>query len=120
MSARRDQQRVSVGIALGGHRGPDGAGRARLVLDDDRLPQALGHLLPDIPPPMVPAAPGLFSTMIGCRKPLDISCPIRRATRSTPPPGGKPTMSLIGCDGKSCAAAGRPTSAIAIATSNPN
>ena len=49
--------------------------------------------------PSMLAAPGLFSMTTGCPQIPDIFCPSRRATTSTPPPGGNPTMIRTGEDG---------------------
>src|SRR5262249_943557 len=52
----------------------------------------------------MPLPPRRFSTIAAC--PVSVSrCARMRAARSPSPPGGTPTMILIGCDGASCAAA---------------
>ena len=58
MAAGGDQQGVAVGLTLGDETRAEHAGGARLVLDDDRLTQALRHLLPDQACHQVDAAAG--------------------------------------------------------------
>ena len=53
-----EQERVAVRLGLGDEIGADGAGGTRLVLDDDRLPQALLQLLADQPSQNVGEAAG--------------------------------------------------------------
>src|SRR5260221_1923226 len=48
---------------------------------------------------IVPVAPVLLSTMIGCPRRSPSLAPTSRAIASAPPPGGNPTSSLIGFAG---------------------
>ena len=63
--------------------------------------------------PMLPPAPGLFSTVTGWPMDFASSRPIARAVMSTPPPGGKGQIMRIGFEGNAWASA--PWEAI-----NPN
>src|SRR5688572_4136660 len=68
---------------------------------------------------MMPPAPLLFSITIGWPSSLDSGSISRRAVRSTPPPGGKGTMILIGRSGNlPCAQAARATNGAATAAAN--
>ncbi|MNU02435.1 hypothetical protein D3C72_2461390 [compost metagenome] len=46
--------------------------------------------------PMMPLAPGRFSTTTDCFSASPSFCEIRRATTSVPPPGGNGTTMRIG------------------------
>src|SRR5262245_62089821 len=52
---------------------------------------------------MVAPEPGLFSTWTGLPKARDKRSATTRAVASTPPPGGRGTMILIGLEGYDCA-----------------
>src|SRR3954462_5371098 len=69
-----------------------------------------GALFATASTPMLPPAPGRFSTTTGWPRRSDIGTAMLRATRSALPPGGKLTMKRIGFDGHCAWAA--PASAI--------
>src|SRR5215210_2774960 len=54
---------------------------------------------------MLPAAPGLLSTITDCPMASVRYLPTARADMSTPPPGWNPTMMRTGLDGYDCAMA---------------
>jgi hypothetical protein len=55
-----------------------------------------------------PLAPGLFSTTTGWPSVFCNSAATTRAMTSVVPPGGKPTMNLIGFAGHGCCATDEP------------
>ena len=67
---------------------------------------------------MPPPAPCLFSITTDCPSCLPSACATGRATLSATPPGGKGTISVMGRDGKSCAASGNDNDAAAATMSN--
>ena len=63
---------------------------------------------------IVPPAPTVFSTMIVCFSARPIACPSMRATVSVGPPAANGTISTMGFDGYSCAAAGTANAPTAV------